>query len=63
MNHPYHTIRVDCAAHICNITLNRPERRNALTTEMVRELTLAFRSAGKSVVKARPSAPDWIWPS
>ncbi|MDQ6854980.1 MAG: enoyl-CoA hydratase/isomerase family protein, partial [Actinomycetota bacterium] len=30
------------------ITMNRPERRNALSLELLREMTTAFRTAGAS---------------
>jgi methylglutaconyl-CoA hydratase len=36
------------AGHILTITLNRPQRRNALTATMIQELTLAFRAAEDS---------------
>lgn len=41
INH-YETIRVEDAGNIRTITLHRPERRNALTQEMIRELTKAL---------------------
>src|SRR5581483_5438181 len=31
---------------ICKILMNRPERRNALSLELMRELTAALREAG-----------------
>ncbi len=36
------------AACILNITLNRPQRRNALTSTMIQELTVALRAAEDS---------------
>ncbi|HEY3988293.1 MAG TPA: enoyl-CoA hydratase-related protein [Acidobacteriaceae bacterium] len=36
------------AGRILTITLNRPQRRNALTSAMIHELTLAFRTAEDS---------------
>src|SRR5690554_643927 len=36
------------AGRILTITLNRPERRNALTSTMIQELTLALREAEDS---------------
>ncbi len=36
------------SGHILTITLNRPQRRNALTSTMIQELTLALRDAEDS---------------
>jgi enoyl-CoA hydratase/carnithine racemase len=36
------TILVDVADHVCTITLNRPEKRNALDTAMIARLRTAF---------------------
>ncbi len=44
----YQTILVEDSGHIRTITLNRPERRNAMTPEMQMELTAAFRDAAAS---------------
>ncbi len=44
----YQTLHVTVSDTIQTITLNRPERRNALTAEMVRELTQAFARASDS---------------
>jgi len=40
-------IRYDTKARRATITLNRPEKRNALDDRMIRELTAAFVAAGK----------------
>ncbi len=47
----YKTISLEWHEDVCTLTLTRPERRNALTAEMIRELTEALtilrsRSAG-----------------
>lgn len=44
----YQFIEVICAEAIIEITLNRPERRNPLSLEMITELTCAFREAKES---------------
>ncbi|RFS20971.1 enoyl-CoA hydratase/isomerase family protein [Chitinophaga silvatica] len=41
-------ITYEVASRIATITLNRPEKRNALNGEMVVELRAAFQQAGKS---------------
>ena len=44
----YHTIIFDQVDGVATITLNRPEKLNALTTQMRAELTYAVTEAGKS---------------
>ncbi len=44
----YETIRVDDEGSVRTITLHRPERRNALTQEMIRELTKAVVHTAES---------------
>jgi enoyl-CoA hydratase/carnithine racemase len=39
-------ILVATAAHVCSITLDRPEKRNALTTAMIERLRAAVERAG-----------------
>lgn len=41
------TITYDCSDAVCRITLNRPEKRNALNGIMVKELTEAFDAAAE----------------
>ncbi len=43
---PYRTVLYDVANHICTITLNRPQQRNAQSTELLRELDHAILAAG-----------------
>jgi len=43
----YENILVDHAAPIATITMNRPERRNALSMSMMSELMEAFRTLGR----------------
>ncbi|WIG60761.1 MAG: Enoyl-CoA hydratase [Ktedonobacterales bacterium] len=43
----YTTILVQRDAPIATITMNQPERRNALTTPLMRELTDAFKTLGR----------------
>ena len=42
----YEHILVSAAAEIATITMNRPERRNALSEAHMRELIAALRAAG-----------------
>lgn len=44
----YQTLRLHTEEDILTITLNRPERRNALNPEMISELTHALESVDKS---------------
>jgi 2-(1,2-epoxy-1,2-dihydrophenyl)acetyl-CoA isomerase len=41
----YETIQFDTKNHIATITLNRPDKYNAITTTMLRELVKAFKTA------------------
>lgn len=43
---PYRTVLYDVADHICTITLNRPQQRNAQSTEFLHELDHAILAAG-----------------
>jgi enoyl-CoA hydratase/carnithine racemase len=43
----YRKIIVSVADHVCTITLNNPERRNAIGPEMINELRWAFSDAEK----------------
>lgn len=47
----YATIQVQDAASVRTVLLNRPERRNAMTPEMQRELIAAFEDADRSGVR------------
>jgi len=38
-------IKVDIGNSVANITLNRPEKRNALSPELIAQLTAAFLEA------------------
>lgn len=44
----YETLLVETNQNITRITLNRPDKRNALSLALMRELTTALRSAGES---------------
>lgn len=44
----YEHLLVDRDGDITTITLNRPEKRNALALDVMRELTQAFRDVGRS---------------
>jgi len=44
----FEMVRVEREGPFVTITMNRPERRNALSLEHMRELTAAFGEAGKS---------------
>jgi methylglutaconyl-CoA hydratase len=39
---PYHTLRLERDRHFCVLTLNRPEKRNAISPEMIVELLAAL---------------------
>ncbi len=45
---PYHTLQLEFAGEIATITLNRPEKRNAITAEMIAELFAAFSEVDAS---------------
>jgi enoyl-CoA hydratase/carnithine racemase len=44
----YETLLVETSAPLARITLNRPERRNALSLALMNELTAVLRSLGQS---------------
>ncbi len=44
----YEHVLVDRSGEIATITMNRPDRRNALSLDHLRELSAAFREAGDS---------------
>ena len=44
----YQHVILDCGAPFATITLNRPEKRNALALDVMLELTDAFRAVGSS---------------
>ncbi len=48
---PFQTLITDQAGGIFTITLNRPEKRNAITYEMIDELVRAFAEAEQSPVQ------------
>jgi enoyl-CoA hydratase/carnithine racemase len=43
----YGSILVECDAPVATITMNRPEKRNALSVEMMGELLEAFKTLGR----------------
>src|SRR5687767_8345279 len=48
MSTNYENLIVDMSAPIARITLNRPERRNALSLALMRELTACLQEIGGS---------------
>ena len=44
---PYQTILTDLSENIFTVTINRPDKLNALNTLMIRELIDAFDAADK----------------
>jgi 2-(1,2-epoxy-1,2-dihydrophenyl)acetyl-CoA isomerase len=48
----YQTIQSEMNGHVCTLTLNRPDRLNALTTDVANELQEAIKSALKNGVRA-----------
>lgn len=61
MTHAYHNILFTREGNIGFVTMNRPERRNALSVEHMEELTACFRAIGEdktlSVVILRGNGP------
>ncbi len=59
----YRRILVDSDGPVGRITLNRPEKRNALDAETVRELTAAFQELGENgdvrVITLAATGPDF----
>ena len=61
---PYRTILTDTADGICTITLNRPNQRNAQSTELLTELDQAILAAGAARRRhGRRTAPGFRTPS
>ncbi len=48
---PYNTLKLDCATEIAALTLNRPERHNALSPAMIDELMAALQEAESSAAR------------
>ena len=48
MSTKYENLIVEMGAPVARVTLNRPERRNALSLAMMRELTACLREIGGS---------------
>ena len=44
----YEHVQVESGDEVTRITLNRPEKRNALSLEVMTELLAAFRAAGET---------------
>ena len=44
---PFQVLNYGVADHVCTIELNRPEKRNALSTQLVNELIFALETAGE----------------
>jgi methylglutaconyl-CoA hydratase len=47
----YSTLLLDCAGEIATITLNRPDKRNAISTQMIAELQTALDEIEKKKVR------------
>jgi len=48
---PFHTIQLESSGEIAVMTLNRPDKRNAISPEMIAELLLAFDEVEASAVR------------
>jgi enoyl-CoA hydratase len=48
----YETVLVETSDHVASVTVNRPDKLNALNRTLVRELTLAFERLGAERVRA-----------
>ena len=64
----FNHIVTESANRVETITLNRPDKRNALSPALIEELTLALHEAeagdcGVVILTGagRPSAPAWTW--
>ena len=44
----YNSVILDCTGPFATVTLNRPEKRNALSVDVMLEITDAFRAVGSS---------------
>jgi enoyl-CoA hydratase/carnithine racemase len=42
---PFQVLRYEVADHVCSLTLNRPEKRNALSGQLVNELLVGLETA------------------
>src|SRR5712692_9115032 len=47
----YNTLKLEIAADLATITLDRPEKRNAISTEMIEELVIALGHAESSAAR------------
>ena len=47
MSPPFACLLYEVDDHVCTITLNRPEKRNALSAQLVNELIFALETAGE----------------
>jgi len=43
---PFESLIYELEGHVCTVTLNRPEKRNALSGQLVNELIVALETAG-----------------
>ena len=48
---PYNTLKLDCSTEIATLTLNRPERHNALSPAMMDELMAALEETASSAAR------------
>ena len=48
---PYNTLKLDCSTEIAKLTLNRPERHNALSPAMMDELMAALQEVESSAAR------------
>jgi methylglutaconyl-CoA hydratase len=48
---PYQTVHLDAAGEVATITLNRPEKRNAISAEMIAELLAALDQVEASLAQ------------
>ena len=44
---PFKTLLYEVDAHVCTVTMNRPEKRNALSAQLVNELIVALETAAE----------------
>jgi len=44
---PFKTLLYSCDNHVCTVTMNRPEKRNALSAQLVNELIVALETAAE----------------